>query len=175
MTQSEAKKRIERLRKELDRHNYLYYVEAKPEISDQAFDRLIRELIDLEKAFPDLWIPDSPSQRVGGVPLTEFKTVKHTIPMMSLDNTYSYEELREFDKRVRKILGRDSIEYFVEEKIDGVSISLTYRKGIFVLGATRGDGRFGDDVTENLKTIRAIPLRIPSPYPSPQRGEGKNP
>ncbi|MBI4368018.1 MAG: NAD-dependent DNA ligase LigA, partial [Candidatus Omnitrophica bacterium] len=161
MTKLEAKTKIEKLRKEIELHNYKYYIEAKPVVSDQTFDRLLRGLIDLEEAFPDLKTPDSPSQRVGGTPLKTFKTVRHEIPMLSMDNTYSYEELREFDERVKKGLGRQQVEYFVEEKIDGVSISLTYRNGLFTLGATRGDGRFGDDVTENLKTIREIPLRIP--------------
>ena len=161
MIKQKAQKKIEKLRKTIEYHNWKYYLEVKPEISDQEFDRLMRELIGLEEAFPDLITPDSPSQRVCGAPLKAFKTVEHTIPMLSLDNTYSYDELREFDKRVRKTLGHERVEYFVEEKIDGVSISLTYKKGLFVLGVTRGDGRLGDDVTENLKTVKAIPLRIP--------------
>ncbi|MBI4358954.1 MAG: NAD-dependent DNA ligase LigA [Candidatus Omnitrophica bacterium] len=161
MTKTEAKTKIEKLRTEIERHNYKYYIEAKPVISDQEFDRLMRGLIDLEEKFPEFRTPDSPSQRVGGAPLKEFKTVRHTIPMLSMDNTYSYDELREFDERVKKGLARNQVNYFIEEKIDGVSISLTYEEGLFILGATRGDGRFGDDVTENLKTIREIPLRIP--------------
>ena len=160
MNKTEAQKKIEKLCKALEYHNRKYYLEAKPVISDPEFDRLMRELIDLENQFPEFKTPDSPSQRVGGEPLKEFKTIRHTIPMMSLDNTYSYEELREFDERVKKGLGQREATYFVEEKIDGVSISLTYRDGVFVLGATRGDGKFGDDVTENLKTIRDIPLKI---------------
>jgi len=160
MSKTDAKKKIEKLREELELHNYKYYIEAKPVISDQAYDRLMRELIDLETEFPDLLTEDSPSQRVGGAPLKEFKTVEHKIPMLSMDNTYSYDELREFDERVKKGLQRKDVEYFVEEKIDGVSISLTYKDGIFILGATRGDGRFGDNVTENLKTIRSIPLKL---------------
>ena len=160
MTKSEAKKKIEKLREEIEYHTRKYYLEAKPVISDSEFDRLMKQLVDLENEFPEFKTSDSPSQRVGGEPLKEFKTVRHTIPMLSLDNTYSYDELREFDERVKKGLGRDRVDYFVEEKIDGVSITLTYRNGLFVLGATRGDGRFGDDVTENLKTIRQIPLRI---------------
>ncbi len=162
MSKQDAKKRIEKLKEELERHSHLYYIEAKPVITDFQFDKLMRELIDLEKEFPDLLTPDSPSQRVGGAPLKSFKTVEHTVPMLSMDNTYSYDELREFDERVRKGLKREQVDYFIEEKIDGVSISLTYEKGLFVLGATRGDGRYGDDVTENLKTIRSIPLRIPT-------------
>lgn len=162
MKESVAKKEIEQLRLEIERHNYKYYVEARPEISDHEFDKLMRRLIDLEEAFPELKTPDSPTQRVGGEPLKQFRTVEHKIPMLSLDNTYTFEELEEFDKRVKKFLGKEKLSYFVEEKIDGVSISLTYEKGRLVLGATRGDGRFGDDVTENIKTVRAIPLTIPA-------------
>ena len=163
MTKAEARKKIEKLRKEIDFHNRKYYLETKPVISDQEFDRLMHELIELEHSFPEFVAPDSPSQRVGGVPLQGFKTVRHEIPMMSMDNTYSYGELRDFDARVKKGLNTSQVDYFVEEKIDGVSISLLYRDGLFVLGATRGDGRTGDDITENLKTIRSIPLRIPAP------------
>lgn len=159
---SGMKKEIERLRQEIERHNHQYYVEAKPEISDLEFDKLIRRLIDLEKAHPEFKTPESPSQRVGGEPLKEFRTVEHKIPMLSLDNTYTFEELEEFDKRVKKFLGKEKVSYFVEQKIDGVSISLTYEKGRLALGATRGDGRKGDDVTVNIKTVRAIPLLIPA-------------
>ncbi|OGW88544.1 MAG: hypothetical protein A3A73_00140 [Omnitrophica bacterium RIFCSPLOWO2_01_FULL_50_24] len=166
MNKTETKKKIEKLRRDLERHNRKYYVEAKPVISDQEFDALMRELIDLEKEFPDLKTPDSPSERVGGAPLKEFRTVRHKIPMMSMDNTYSYDELREFDERVKKGLDAKDVDYFVEEKIDGVSISLLYRDGVFVLGATRGDGRLGDDVTENLKTIDDIPLQFRGKAPA---------
>lgn len=163
MTKTEAKAQIEKLRKQIEFHNQKYYEEARPVVSDQEFDRMMRELVDLEAHFPELKTPDSPSERVGGAPLKQFKTVRHVIPMLSMDNTYSYDELREFDKRVKRGLNRNEVEYFVEEKIDGVSISITYEKGIFTLGATRGDGNFGDDVTQNLKTIAEIPLRIPTP------------
>lgn len=162
LTKSQAQKEIDKLRREIERHDYLYYIEAKPVISDYEFDRLMGKLIDLEAQFPDLVTPDSPSQRVGGAPLKGFKTVTHSVPMLSLDNTYSIEELYEFDKRVKKFLSKDRIEYFVEEKIDGVSIALNYENGKLVLGATRGDGRQGDDITENIKTIHSIPLRIPA-------------
>lgn len=157
----EAKKKIRLLREQLERHNDLYYMEARPEISDFEYDRLMRELIDLEKRFPELLTPDSPSQRVGGAPLKKFKTIEHKIPMLSLDNTYSREELEEFDKRVQKGLGGEPFSYFVEEKIDGVSIALVYEDGLLTLGATRGDGKYGDDITENIKTIGSIPLRLP--------------
>lgn len=161
MTKKEAEEILHKLREKIEHHNRKYYIEAKPEISDFEFDKLMQKLIELEKTHPDLLTPDSPSQRVGGAPLAVFRTIKHRVPMMSLDNTYSVEELEEFDKRVKKFLGKDKIDYFVEEKIDGVSLSLTYENGLFVLGATRGDGTRGDDVTENIKTIGSIPLKIP--------------
>ena len=161
MTKTEASKKIQQLRETLERHNRLYYLEAKPEISDREYDRLMRELIDLETEFPALLTQDSPSRRVGGAPLKEFRTIEHKVPMLSLDNTYSREELEEFDKRVQKGLGGGTFSYFVEEKIDGVSIALIYEKGLLNLGATRGDGRYGDDITENIKTLGSIPLRIP--------------
>ncbi len=162
MTRQEAHKKIEKLRSEIERHNRKYYLEARPEVSDFEFDKLMRELIELEKEFPDLLTPDSPSQRVGGAPLKAFKTVSHEIPMLSLDNTYSFEEVREFDERVKKHLAKDAIDYWVEEKIDGVSIALHYEKGVLAYAVTRGDGKRGDDVTENVKTISSVPLRIPA-------------
>ncbi len=162
---AEARNRAEFLRGELERHNRLYYVEAAPEISDREFDRLLRELQDLEAAHPELASPDSPTQRVGGAPLEGFQPVRHAVPMMSLDNTYSIEEMREFDERVRKALGAESVDYVIEPKVDGVSISLRYERGVLKTAATRGDGKTGDDVTANAKTIRAIPLRIPSAAP----------
>ena len=161
----EAKKRAEFLRAELERHSRLYYVEAAPEISDREFDRLLRELQDLEAAHPELAMADSPTQRVGGAPLGSFKPVAHAVPMMSLDNTYSIDEMREFDARIRKALGAASVDYVIEPKVDGVSISLRYERGVLKVAATRGDGKTGDDITANAKTIRAIPLRIPSDAP----------
>lgn len=161
----EAKKRAEFLRAELERHNRLYYVEARPEISDREFDRLMRELQDLEAAHPGLATADSPTQRVGGAPIEGFAQVKHALPMMSLDNTYSIGEIREFDARIRKALGAESVDYVLEPKVDGVSISLRYEKGVLVTAATRGDGKTGDDITANARTVRAIPLRIPTDAP----------
>ncbi len=163
MKLEEAKKKIETLRETLQRHNRLYYLETAPEITDREYDRLMRELIDLEAAFPELITPDSPSRRVGGAPLEKFQTIEHKVPMLSLDNTYSREELQDFDGRVAKVLGAGKYDYFVEEKIDGVSIALVYEKGFLKLGATRGDGRYGDDITENIKTLGSIPLKIPVP------------
>lgn len=152
--------RIRQLREELNRHNYLYYVQATPEISDQDYDRLMHELIELETAHPALITPDSPSQRIGGQPLDEFRTVEHAVPMMSIDNTYNEDDLRAFDERVRKGLGGEQPSYVVEPKIDGMAVSLRYENGVLAMAATRGDGRRGDDVTTNARTIRNIPLRL---------------
>lgn len=158
MGKKEAKEKIESLRKEISHHNYKYYVENNPEISDYEFDQLLKELEQLEEKYPDLVTPDSPTQRVGGEPLDEFKTVEHKVPMLSLANTYNEQELIDFDERVRKNVG--TVEYVVEPKIDGAGIALYYENGVLQRGATRGDGRKGDDITQNLKTIHSIPLRL---------------
>lgn len=175
MDELTARLRIDHLRKELNRHNTLYYVEAKPQISDRDYDRLYDELKQLEEKFPQLMTPDSPTRRVGGEPLKQFKSVKHLKPMMSLDNTYSFDEVRDFDGRVRKLLPGESVEYVLEPKVDGCSISIRYVNGLLALGTTRGDGSTGDDITENLKTIRAIPLRLAESVSTPSfievRGE----
>jgi DNA ligase (NAD+) len=166
--------RAAELRKLIDRHNYLYYVEAAPEISDREFDRLLEELRQIEAAHPELVTPDSPTQRVGGKPIAEFKTVTHRQPMLSIDNTYSADELREFDRSIRRVLGSEPVTYVVELKIDGVAISLTYEDGLLTVGATRGDGERGDDVTHNLKTMPEVPLRLhadPPPRLFEARGE----
>jgi DNA ligase (NAD+) len=155
-----AAQRAAELRRQIDHHNYLYYVEAKPEISDREYDKLYRELQDIETAHPELITPDSPTQRVGGAPIEGFETVRHRVPMLSIDNTYNAEEIRDFDRRVRKILPGETVTYVVELKMDGVAISLTYEEGMFSVGATRGDGVRGDDVTHNLRTIPEIPLRL---------------
>jgi DNA ligase (NAD+) len=162
-----ASKRAAELRRLIDRHNYLYYVEAKPEISDRDFDRLLAELKQIEAEYPELSTPDSPTQRVGGQPIEGFATVTHREPMLSIDNTYNPGELREFDRRVRKTLPGEAVRYVVEPKIDGVAISLTYQRGIFTVGATRGDGLRGDDVTHNLRTVRGLPLRLRTEEPPP--------
>jgi len=162
MTTSEVQKRIGHLRQEINRHNRLYYVLAQPVISDADYDRLYKELQDLEAAHPDLITPDSPTQRVGGEPLKEFKNVRHLLPMMSLDNTYDADDLSAFDQRVRKLLPDESVEYVLEPKVDGVSISLRYENGRLTVGCTRGDGTTGDDITANLRTIKSIPLSIPT-------------
>jgi DNA ligase (NAD+) len=158
MNKNEAKKQINKLRDEINHHNYKYYIENNPVISDYEYDMLLKKLEALEAEFPDLITPDSPTQRIGGEPLKGFKTVEHKIAMLSLDNAYSYDELREFDERVKKNVA--NVEYICEPKIDGVSIALIYENGVFVRGATRGDGVKGDDVTANLRTIHSIPLRL---------------
>lgn len=160
MTSTEAKKRIETLTKEIEHHNRLYYIEDKPAISDFEFDQLLEELINLEKKFPELTRPDSPTQRVGGGLTKVFESVAHEFPMLSLSNTYSEQELRDFDERVRKGLDGEPYEYFCELKFDGVSISLVYEDGLLIRAVTRGDGVRGDNVTLNAKTIRSIPLRV---------------
>lgn len=159
MTKDQAKAKIETLSKQLDEHNYRYYVQAQPSISDYDFDMLLDELIKLEKEYPEFLKPDSPSQRVGGQVTKEFKTVKHKYPMMSLGNTYSEEELRDFDDRIKKGIA-EKFEYVCELKFDGVAIGLTYKDGHLVQAITRGDGEQGDDVTTNVKTIRSIPLKL---------------
>jgi DNA ligase (NAD+) len=174
MNRSAAKKRIAELRDQIRRYDYLYHVEAKSKISDFEYDKLYAELKTLEAQFPDLVTPDSPTQRGNGQPLKEFKSVPHAVPMMSLDNTYNIEDLREFDRRVRKLLPDEKVEYVLEPKIDGVSISVRYDDGQLAVGATRGDGTTGDDITANLKTIRAIPLQLRGKNPPKQlevRGE----
>ncbi|MFH1825010.1 MAG: NAD-dependent DNA ligase LigA [Candidatus Firestonebacteria bacterium] len=166
------KKKIEKLKEQIRYHDYKYYVEARPEIPDSEYDELMRELIEIEEKFPSLITSDSPTQRVSGEPLKEFKTITHKVPMLSLDNTYSKEELIDFDERVRKNLKQGSnYEYVVEPKIDGVAISLYYEEGVFKLGSTRGDGIKGDDVTNNLKTIKSIPLKIDFKGEIEARGE----
>lgn len=153
-------RKIEQLRNELHRHNYLYYVKAEPEISDEEFDAMMQELIALEQQYPELVTPDSPSQRVGGEPTKEFPTVTHVVPMLSLANAYSEEEIRDFDRRVQSLIPKQEYRYVCEIKFDGVSLSLLYKNGILQRGVTRGDGQQGDDITQNVKTIRTIPLRL---------------
>jgi DNA ligase (NAD+) len=159
-------KRVNTLRQELHEHDYRYYVLAEPTVTDEQYDVMMRELMDLEEQYPELRTPDSPSQRVGGEPTKTFAAVRHDPPMLSLANSYSEEEIREFDKRIRGLLGRQEPEYFAELKFDGVAIALTYRDGVLVQGATRGDGMQGDDITNNLKTIRSLPLRLHHPSPA---------
>jgi DNA ligase (NAD+) len=165
MTHAEAASRAAFLSAELHRHNRLYYVEARPVITDKEFDLLLRELQGIESQFPDLLMPDSPTQRVGGAALEGFTQIRHAVPMMSLDNTYSEEELTSFFARVQKSLGRQLVECVIEPKVDGVAISVRYEHGTLKHGITRGDGTTGDDVTNNLKTIQTLPLRLPKDGP----------
>ena len=157
---------VRRLRAEIERHSRLYYVDAAPEITDRAFDLLLKKLEAIEAEHPELASPDSPTRRVGGEPLAGFVTVKHAVPMLSIDNTYNFDEVREWDARVRKALAADEpLRYVVEPKVDGVAVSLRYEAGRLVLGATRGDGEHGDDITANLRTVRGIPLTLAGDAP----------
>lgn len=158
---------LDRLRVLINHHDRCYYQENRPEITDREYDRLYRALQDLETRFPDLATPDSPTQRVSEKPLTGFSSVRHRVPMLSMDNTYSPDELREFDARVKRFLNTDAADYFTELKFDGVSVSLVYENGKFARGMTRGDGEQGDDISLNLKTIRSIPLALDSSGPTP--------
>lgn len=163
MNRKQAEKRLLELRREIREHDHRYHVLARPTITDRAYDRLMEELRDLEGEFPDLVTPDSPSQRVSGEPLEGFVTVTHSQPMLSLDNTYNADELREFEDRIRRALKLEADEvlvYSVEPKLDGVAVSLLYEDGVFVRGATRGDGSRGDDITQNLRTVRSLPLKV---------------
>ncbi len=155
-----AEKEIQKLREEIRYHEHRYYVLNNPEISDFEFDKLLRRLQDLERAQPGLVTPDSPTQRVGGQPAEEFLKLRHSAAMLSLDNTYSVDELRDFDRRVRELSGRAKVEYVGELKLDGLSMALTYEGGVLTHGVTRGDGVEGEDVTSNVKTIRSLPLRV---------------
>ena len=166
MTKTEAKKRIQKLTQELHHHNTQYYVLDDPQISDQAYDQLLRELESLEKEFPQLKSDTSPTQRVGGKPLDKFKKYTHHLPMLSLSNAFSKEEIQDFNERVQKFLKMTSdIEYVCEYKMDGLAVELIYEKGKLVIGATRGDGEEGEDVTQNIKTVRSIPLELSGQYP----------
>ncbi|MGO8697696.1 MAG: NAD-dependent DNA ligase LigA [Limisphaerales bacterium] len=161
MTLAQATERHQQLAGEIRRHDQLYYVEARPVVSDLEYDRLYRQLADLEKEFPVLATPDSPTQRVGGHPVKAFATVTHRVPMLSLDNTYSQGEVRSFVTRVQKLLPHEALTWTVEPKVDGLAVNLRYENGRLTVGATRGDGTKGDDITSNLRTIRSIPLTIP--------------
>ena len=155
------RQRVDRLRAEIERHNYLYHVLDDPEVPDAAYDRLMAELRALEQQYPELVVPESPTQRVGGSPVPEFSEVRHHLPMLSLDKAFVREDVEAFDRRVRERLGTDEqIGYTCEPKLDGLAVSLTYRAGLLALGATRGDGTIGEDVTHNIRTIPTVPLRL---------------
>jgi DNA ligase (NAD+) len=159
-TKEEARKEIEQLRDEIDHHNYRYYVLDAPVVSDREYDRMMRRLEELERLYPDLVTPHSPTQKVGAPPREEFGTVKHSIPMLSLQNALSADELAEFDARVKRLLGSDDFDYVAEPKIDGLAVEIVYRDGIYAQASTRGDGYVGEDITENLRTVRSLPLRL---------------
>lgn len=169
MIPEKIREEVERLRKEIEYHNYRYYVLAQPVISDEEYDKLMKRLMELEEKYPELKSPDSPTQRIGGQLLEGFESVEHSEPMLSLDNTYNEAEILNFDERVKKIVGQ--VEYVAELKIDGVSIALRYEDGMLKKAITRGDGIKGDDVTANVKTIKSIPLRLPEPLSIEVRGE----
>ncbi|HEY3169982.1 MAG TPA: NAD-dependent DNA ligase LigA, partial [Thermoanaerobaculia bacterium] len=168
---SETSRRAEELRNEILRHERLYYVDGRPEITDAEFDRLLSELADLEKRHPELATRDSPTRRVGGEPAEGFATVEHALPMLSLENAYSWEEAEAWRARLVRALGQEPSGYVAELKIDGLSVSVRYENGVLARGATRGDGFRGEDVTDNVRTIRSIPLRIPETTPLEARGE----
>ncbi len=171
-----ARARAEELRREIERHDYLYYVLDRPEITDAEYDRLMRELEEIERRYPSLVVPYSPTQRVGGRPREGFATARHLVPMLSLANAFDEGELLDFDRRVRQALPGEEVRYVVELKVDGLAVSLTYEDGVLVRGATRGDGEVGEDITENLKTVRTIPLRLKDPVPLLEvRGEAYMP
>ena len=157
-------KQIEQLRNTLNEHNYRYYVLDAPSISDFEYDKLLRRLEELEQNHPEAVTPDSPTQRVGGQALDSFQQVVHRVPLQSLQDVFSPEELADFDRRVRE--GVDQVEYLLEPKVDGLSVALEYENGVFVRGATRGDGQVGEDVTENLRTIKSIPLKLTEAPPT---------
>ena len=157
--------RANQLRADIEQHNYHYYVLDRPLIADAEYDRLFRELQELEQKYPQLVTPDSPTQRVGAAPRTDFAQVTHATPMLSLNNAFEDDAVIAFDRRVREALESEHVEYAVEPKFDGLAVSLAYKHGVLTTGATRGDGYTGEDVTANLRTIRAIPLRLRGPHP----------
>ena len=154
------RERARELHQQLHEHNYRYYVLDDPVISDAEYDRLLRELQELESAWPELVTPDSPTQRVGATPLKSFGEVRHEVPMLSLDNAFSDEELADFDRRVRERLEIEAVDYAAEPKLDGLAVSLLYEHGVLTRAATRGDGVTGEDITANVRTIASVPLRL---------------
>jgi DNA ligase (NAD+) len=163
MDRDDAAQRLTELREDIHRHDYLYYTEARPEITDDAYDRLMRELVELETQFPELVTPDSPTQRVAGMPTDVFRPVEHRVAMLSLDNTTTPDQLREFEARLKRALPGATLSYVCEPKIDGLGVALVFEKGRLVRGATRGDGRVGEEITPNLKTIKSLPVRLRGP------------
>src|SRR3989440_8129429 len=173
MDRREADEKIAQLRGEIRKHDRLYYDEAAPIIGDREYDRLYKELLDLETQFPDLATPDSPTQRVGGKPLKAFEQVSHLIPMLSLDNTYSEQEVKNFYARIQRLLPNEKIPVVIEPKVDGVAVSLIYENGRLRQAATRGDGTVGDDITQNIRTIRSVPERLRGAAPKLLEARGE--
>jgi DNA ligase (NAD+) len=171
--EAHAARRVEQLREEIRRHDRLYYEEAAPVISDREYDRLYKELVDLETQFPDLVTPGSPTQGVGGKPLKAFEQVPHLVPMLSLDNTYSEEEVKNFYARIQRLLPNEKIPVVIEPKVDGVAVSLIYENGRLRQAATRGDGTVGDDITQNIRTIRSVPERLRGAAPKLLEARGE--
>ena len=174
LSKSSAKERIDKLREVIERNRYLYHVLDRPEVSDAVDDSLKHELAELERQWPEFITPDSPTQRIGGKPLDKFRKVRHEVAQWSFNDAFSVDEVRAFDERVRKFLkleARAHLAYVCELKIDGLHVVLTYKKGLFMLGATRGDGTTGEDVTANLKTVQSIPLRLSEPIDAIVEGE----
>ena len=163
LQKEEAKKRINKLKEEINYHRYLYHVLDTQEISDAALDSLKHELYSLEQTWLDLITADSPTQRVGGKPLSKFVKVKHEVPMLSIEDVFSFEEMQDWLTRIQKLIPRDTLDFFAEIKMDGLAISLIYENGLLVEGSTRGDGKIGENITQNLKTIEAIPLQLHLP------------
>ena len=160
----DIKKKIQELRKQINFHAHRYYELDDPLIADSEYDQLFQELLNLEELHPQLVTPDSPSQRVGSRPLAEFKTVRHTHPMLSLENAFNETELLDFEERLQRFLkSENDLSYMAEPKLDGLAVELVYEKGLLTIGSTRGDGRTGEEITRNLKTIRSIPLRLAAP------------
>ncbi len=166
LDEKDAAQRIDTLRREIEEHNHRYYAEAAPSISDREYDKLFRELSDLENSFPNLAAADSPTRRVSGKPLKTFAQITHRAPMLSLDNTYSEEEVKEYYRRMERLLPDQKIPVVIEPKVDGVAVSLLYEKGELRYAATRGDGNVGDDITQNIVTIRSVPKRLKGGAPA---------
>ncbi len=175
MELKEAQKRAAELHSLLNQYGYEYYVLDEPSVPDSVYDELYKELVAIEQAFPELQTEESPTQRVGGQVLDAFQKVEHNTPMLSLGNAFNEQDLRDFDRRVKQGLGTDSYSYICELKIDGLAVSLRFEDGLFVKGATRGNGTIGEDITANLRTIRSIPLRLNQPYTMEVRGEAYMP
>jgi len=163
LSKEEAKKRMEKLRSEINHHRYLYHVLDRQKISDAALDSLKNELYKLEMEYPELIVPDSPTQRVGGKPLDKFTKVKHSQPMTSLFDAFSQQDIKDWETRISKLVPDERLDYYCELKLDGLAMALKYKQGVFTVGATRGDGKIGEDVTQNLKTIESIPLQLRVP------------